>query len=479
MGVGSSREIEEQLEAALSLLDAARSKQEHLKAECENLQSRITSQSAALLKEEQAKALGAIHLVQQRDPLSKRVLFGLAVTTPLACHTLFSAIAIQIVDFYALMQGIVLCAVVVLMLRFRRYRWRRIRPERITMTRDGQMTPSGGEPGSPRASGSAAHPPPIQVGEVEVQPAHLMALMATEAELDVLREVKANLQREPPPLERGGELLPTHEPLLDVQLIRFLKEHGPHVNKIESCYRRALEWRAKNLPLKQIPQTEDPSHWLSAADMTHGVWATQYAYIGLYCGRSKIGCPVKIERLGKYNLEELQRSDPDYRKKFNHFYLSLIEFLQQRLDHYTLQEGRLVQTYEIFDLAGLGYHVLTMAVINFAKDILVNFSTHYPSSFRKAVILNAPSFLPPFWRMVSSVLPKSVTAKVNILGTDYYKTLTEELGEEALAWIEANNYDLARAPHKPSEPAAASAQAAGGSENDEPLDGEPVVVEDD
>ena len=52
-------------------------------------------------------------------------------------------------------------------------------------------------------------------------------------------------------------------------------------------------------------------------------------------------------------------------------------------------------------------------MLDFTKDILSSFSTHYPSSFRKAVILNAPSFLPFFWRVVSTVLPKSVTAKVS------------------------------------------------------------------
>ena len=100
------------------------------------------------------------------------------------------------------------------------------------------------------------------------------------------------------------------------------------------------------------------------------------AHIGIHCGKSKIGCPVKIERLGKYDLQGLSESDPDYRKKFNQFYLSLIEFLQQRLDRLSLEEGRLVQTYEIFDLQGLGYHMVTMTVINFTKDILLNYSAH-------------------------------------------------------------------------------------------------------
>ena len=49
MGAGSSREIEEQLEAALALLDAARTKQDNLRKENEGLQARITAQAASLL----------------------------------------------------------------------------------------------------------------------------------------------------------------------------------------------------------------------------------------------------------------------------------------------------------------------------------------------------------------------------------------------------------------------------------------------
>ena len=77
-------------------------------------------------------------------------------------------------------------------------------------------------------------------------------------------------------------------PLPTAQLIRFLREHGQDVGKIEGGFRRALEWRYKNLP-KNIPTTADPADYLSASEMPHGEWATQYAHIGLYCGLSQIG----------------------------------------------------------------------------------------------------------------------------------------------------------------------------------------------
>ena len=116
--------------------------------------------------------------------------------------------------------------------------------------------------------------------------------------------------------------------------------------------------------------------------------------------------------------------------------------------------------------------MMTMTVINFAKDILLNYSSHYPSSFRKAAVINAPAWLPRMWGFVSSVLPQSVKAKVRILGNDYYTELSEDLGDEPLAWLECSNADLVRAPHPPPT-------APGGGEDDDALDDETVVVEQD
>ena len=62
MGVGSSREIEEQLEAALALLDSARTKQEQLNSENDALQARITAQAASLLLHEDASSQRHHHL---------------------------------------------------------------------------------------------------------------------------------------------------------------------------------------------------------------------------------------------------------------------------------------------------------------------------------------------------------------------------------------------------------------------------------
>jgi len=77
-----------------------------------------------------------------------------------------------------------------------------------------------------------------------------------------------------------------------------------------------------------------------------------------------------------------------------------------RLDHASVETGQLQQTYEIFDLKGLGRDMLTFAALNFTKDVLLAFATHYPTSFRKALVINAPPFVNGSWRLVSTVLPQ-------------------------------------------------------------------------
>ena len=303
------------------------------------------------------------------------------------------------------------------------------------------------------------------------------AAMGSQEEMATVDEARNRLREDPPP----G--LPEDESLLNVQLLRFVREHGDDGAKIERLFRKALEWKRANIPTWTQGELHDGG-WLSAAEMPHGSWATQHVRIGLHCGYSKLGNPVKLERIGAYNIGALS-TEPDARRRLNAFYLGLVDFLQQRLDQLSLEQTRcaahppaavpcrraarravpattarahppprllsprarrLQQTYEIFDLAGLSTAMLTLSTINFARDVLLNFATHYPSSFRKAVIINAPSFIPRFWGFVSGVLPNSVKAKVVFKGDDFWETLQEDLTEEALAWVRASHADLVRAP---------------------------------
>jgi len=243
-------------------------------------------------------------------------------------------------------------------------------------------------------------------------------------------------------------------------LLRFVREHGLKVGKVESCFRKRLAWKAKQFkdPIYQhiFDMRDDrPDEWLSCTQLPHGEWATQHVTIGLHAGYSTLGNPVKVERIGKYDIHTIQkhRGGTDM---LNTFYLALVEHLGDRLDHMSVQEGRLQQTYEIFDLAGLSTKIISMSTLKFLQDVLLAFSTHYPSSFRKAVIINAPPFIGGVWKMCAKVLPASVNAKVNILDGSYAAVLKNDLTPEALKWVESSNWELVNAPHALPEAAASS-----------------------
>ena len=81
--------------------------------------------------------------------------------------------------------------------------------------------------------------------------------MATAPEAEAINSVKDRLYARPPlpagPNGHGG-LAP--EGLLDVQLLRFVREHGLDVRTIERLFRKALDWRRRSLPL----MTEQVNH---------------------------------------------------------------------------------------------------------------------------------------------------------------------------------------------------------------------------
>lgn len=291
------------------------------------------------------------------------------------------------------------------------------------------------EPAAPRGRGRAAS----------------SCALASDAETRTIMEIKGRLRAPPTPVG-----LTDNDELLDVQLLRFVREHGLSAPKVEKCFRKMLAWKAKTFKdpifdaIRQSRQ-ERPDDWLSAAQMPDGEWATAYMPIAMHAGFSVLGNPVKIERLGRYDVPALTKHKGGM-ARLNIFYLGLVEHLAHRLDHMSIQEGKLQQTYEIFDLGGLSLKLVSFSVIKFVQDVLVAFSTHYPSSFRKAVVINAPPFVGSLWGLCAKVLPASVNAKVNILGPDYAQVLRADLTPEALRWVESTSAELAYAPHSAPAP---------------------------
>jgi len=235
--------------------------------------------------------------------------------------------------------------------------------------------------------------------------------------------------------------LPANDEILTVQVLRFVREHGRDSRRIERLFRKALAYKREALPHKPELDQLAKSRWQCSAEMPHGSWAQSHWPIGMHCGFSLSGSPVKIERIGAC-------PPPKDTVKLYPFYLGLVDCLQQRLDLTSVEKQQLQQTYEIFDLKGLGAHMVNFTTLSFTKDVIRAFATHYPSSFSKAVVINAPSLFVGLYRVLSKLLSPHVIARVNILGQDWEEALSRDLTEEALYWVACSNAELCRAPFR-------------------------------
>lgn len=89
-----------------------------------------------------------------------------------------------------------------------------------------------------------------------------------------------------------------------------------------------------------------------------------------------------------------------------------------------------------------GEHIETMTCVYDFADVtvstlsnafeLIQFGTktandYYPETLHKCFVVNAPFVMPMIWGVVKSFLDEKTARKVTIIGSNYLKTLTEEI----------------------------------------------------
>ena len=97
--------------------------------------------------------------------------------------------------------------------------------------------------------------------------------LAQEGEARVIQMIRAKLRNDSPP----G--LTDNDELLDVQLLRFVREVGLNEAKVEKRFRSMLEWKEKTFTDEalrlQVNPDEDMGAWLSSEEMPKGEWASR------------------------------------------------------------------------------------------------------------------------------------------------------------------------------------------------------------
>lgn len=221
---------------------------------------------------------------------------------------------------------------------------------------------------------------------------------------------------------------------LRVRVLRFLREYPElDIEDIASRVTESLLWR------KQFDQNIGTESWKSARQMLNGEWACDYVQVGIYCGRAKDGSPVRIDRMGRYRPNEMEASRTTSKQDFQMFYMSMIEFIQNRLDRMSDEEHTLIQAYEIFDMKDIHLSQLNGTVLHFLSTLLTSYVRHYPHAVKKAIIINSPRWIHPFWMMTRNMMPAHFKDKVVMTYGDHEKIFVEELSQETLSWMSSKD----------------------------------------
>jgi hypothetical protein len=246
--------------------------------------------------------------------------------------------------------------------------------------------------------------------------------LASEAEDDIIRRTE-----------------PDATPLRRLKLLRHLRALGPEMTPVQLAARLEVvdAFKRANLNRRNEPRCT-AEHWPAANEIEHGAWASEYIEIGLRCGRALGGHHVKIERVGVAQTKRMEReTGAAGEERLFRFYLAMIENMQAALDEESLGVGRLLGTYEIFDVGGMRISQVSLTTLRFARRMMTAFSNIYTETTAKVAIINLPWAIKLPLSTVLEVLHPRVKRKISILGADWERVLAAEVDEEAMRLLRA------------------------------------------
>jgi len=134
---------------------------------------------------------------------------------------------------------------------------------------------------------------------------------ATEAEQAAIEDARARLPADALALTLGRALA-CGDPAFEMELLRKLRtlpsgsrdgEGLAAVMCSALAWKRAHAKRAHAKPAAAGGGKAPPTEGLAAAELVHGEWACRFLVMGMRCGRSLGGHPVKIERIGANDMQ--------------------------------------------------------------------------------------------------------------------------------------------------------------------------------
>lgn len=195
----------------------------------------------------------------------------------------------------------------------------------------------------------------------------------------------------------------------DSFLLRWLRAREFDVNKAENMLREDMKWRAdKNIGsfTKTYKSSEVVRRYFPGGLFHHDrggrpVWILPF---GDGDFKGMLQC-VPQEQLVDEVVYTLERIEEEKQKQ--------VEKLGQIEDSVTM----------VFDYDHLSLRqVYSLQVISYLRALIGLYENHYPETLNRALIINAPSFFPLFWRLISPFLTQRTVNKVLIYAREGWQS---------------------------------------------------------
>lgn len=206
----------------------------------------------------------------------------------------------------------------------------------------------------------------------------------------------------------------------DAMLLRFLRARKFDLAKAKIMWIDFIKWRTDFKVDELYEHFEYPE--LVEVDKL---------YPKFYHKTDKDGRPVYIEILGKIDVNKLYQVTTQERQ-LQRLVVEYERFLRERLPVCSEVTGELVETScTIMDLKGVGISQFwnVKAFVQSAADVSQN---NYPETMGKFYIINAPWAFKTVWGFVKPWLDEVTVSKIDILSSDYIKTLAQQIPLENL-----------------------------------------------
>jgi hypothetical protein len=157
----------------------------------------------------------------------------------------------------------------------------------------------------------------------------------------------------------------------------------------------------------------------------------KFAPMGLH-GVDKRGCPIYVERIGKFDAPGLLQAVSLADLAQHHlFQLEVAERAKVRLG--VAKTGAPFRKHLVIeDLGGLGWSHLSTATTDLAKQLITLDESHYPESMQKMFIINTPWIFNTVWKLLKPIISERTVAKIEILGSDYIDKLRELVDDDQI-----------------------------------------------